>query len=222
MNHKAPHPVHYNRWPCTLPDDVLFAIDTLPFRQLKNNELGKTRQREQMYDPKLGAPGWKAQGAFWFRSKPTNLFDTSLFGNIHFRSVVVALDDCECVSVSNVYPGATSDSAIYLDSEASKLLAQNNVFAIGDSAYENCPCIVSAAPTGHTPIADPENWDLRIEQDLHSHRAVVEHFNSRLHKWQILDERIFREDRQTFALYFFVCAQLTELKRRFKVSLSSI
>lgn len=181
-----------------------------------------------MYDSKLLAPGWKAQGAcilvgapriqladgFYFALFP--LF-YSYYKPIIFNQVLIALDDGECVSVSNLYPGSTHDGAIYMDSEACKLLQQSSKYAIGDSAYENCPYVVAAAPTGHVPIADPKDSELRIAQDLHSHRVVVEHFNASIHKWQILDQRIFRGDPKSFALYFFVCAQLTELKRRFPV-----
>ena len=118
-----------------------------------------------------------------------------------------------------MYPGSTSDISIYLDSEFPELLQKYNVYAIADSIYgDTCPGLVTAKNTRHAGPADPNDVELRIAQDLHSHRACVEHFNARLHKWTIMDERIFRKSPELFGLYFLVCCQLTELKRRFKVN----
>ena len=130
-------------------------------------------------------------------------------------SVLIAIDNDECVDFSLLYPGGTHDRTIYRESRVPELLSQAKVYAIADEIYgDDLPFIVSARNTAELPASSVFT---RIAEDLHSHRAAVEHFNARLHKWGILDCRIFRQHPDRFQIFYRVCVQLTELKRRFPV-----
>ena len=97
---------------------------------------------------------------------------------------------------------------IYRESRVPELLSQAKVYAIADEIYgDDLPFIVSARNTAELPASSVFT---RIAEDLHSHRAAVEHFNARLHKWGILDCRIFRQHPDRFQIFYRVCVQLEE------------
>eukprot|EP01122_Echinamoeba_exundans_P010443 TRINITY_DN3914_c0_g2_i3.p1 TRINITY_DN3914_c0_g2~~TRINITY_DN3914_c0_g2_i3.p1 ORF type:complete len:303 (-),score=7.53 TRINITY_DN3914_c0_g2_i3:6-914(-) len=188
-NHITPHGAHGREHvPCVLPDYVRYAVDTVTFR------IGLSRHPENapFISYKLGGcAGWKLQ-------------------------LLVALDDGEIVGCSELFPGATSDLAIWDVSSARKDLEQNQLMAIGDEIYgDTCSCVVSAPGTlrgqlAHDPVQE------QVGRDLHAHRAIVENVNSRLYNWGILNCRFYRKSSESFPFYCRVCCELTELKRRFK------